>query len=121
MFLGQERPGAKKGFNRPFRWATACLIPIAAPSGPSATSGYVRNLRPDLFAHPALLGLESFAPVPQNHPANAMRNLPPVKVPKAGHWVHHDQLDLVPERDDGVPGEMRSFHLETRIDSACDR
>jgi pimeloyl-ACP methyl ester carboxylesterase len=40
-------------------------------------------------------GLESFAPVPEDDPrVNAMRNCRLVKVPKAGHWVHHDQLDL---------------------------
>ena len=40
-------------------------------------------------------GLESFAPVPDNDPrVNAIRNRKLVKVPKAGHWVHHDQLKL---------------------------
>ena len=40
-------------------------------------------------------GLESFAPVPENDPrVNAIRNHRIVKVAKAGHWVHHDQLEL---------------------------
>lgn len=40
-------------------------------------------------------GLESFAPVPDNDPrVSAIRNHKLVKVPKAGHWVHHDQLEL---------------------------
>ena len=46
---------------------------------------------------PTLLfwGLESFAPVPENDPrVKAIRNCRLVRVPKAGHWVHHDQLDL---------------------------
>jgi pimeloyl-ACP methyl ester carboxylesterase len=46
---------------------------------------------------PTLLfwGLESFAPVPENDPrVKAIRNCRLVKVAKAGHWVHHDQLEL---------------------------
>ncbi|HLW55511.1 MAG TPA: alpha/beta hydrolase [Candidatus Angelobacter sp.] len=46
---------------------------------------------------PTLLfwGLESFAPVPENDPrVKAIRNCKLVRVPKAGHWVHHDQLDV---------------------------
>jgi pimeloyl-ACP methyl ester carboxylesterase len=40
-------------------------------------------------------GLESFAPVPENDPrVNVIPNHRLVKVPKAGHWVHHDQVDL---------------------------
>lgn len=40
-------------------------------------------------------GLESFAPVPENDPRfKAIRNCRLVPVAKAGHWVHHDQLDL---------------------------
>jgi pimeloyl-ACP methyl ester carboxylesterase len=54
----------------------------------------------DVFAQitaPTLLfwGLESFAPVPENDPrVKAIRNFKLVRVAKAGHWVHHDQLDL---------------------------
>ncbi len=46
---------------------------------------------------PTLLfwGLQSFAPVPENDPrVKAIRNCRMVKVAKAGHWVHHDQLEL---------------------------
>ena len=46
---------------------------------------------------PTLLfwGLESFAPVPENDPrVKAIRNCKLIKVAKAGHWVHHDQLEL---------------------------
>jgi pimeloyl-ACP methyl ester carboxylesterase len=40
-------------------------------------------------------GLESIAPVPDSDPRlKAIRNCRLVKVPKAGHWVHHDQLEL---------------------------
>jgi pimeloyl-ACP methyl ester carboxylesterase len=40
-------------------------------------------------------GLESFLPVPEADPRwKAVRNRRLVKVPNAGHWVHHDQLDL---------------------------
>jgi len=49
------------------------------------------------ISSPTLLfwGLESFAPVPQSDPrVEAIRNCRLVKVPRAGHWVHHDQLDL---------------------------
>jgi len=49
------------------------------------------------IASPTLIfwGLESFAPVPSNDPrVNAIPNRRLVEVPKAGHWVHHDQLDL---------------------------
>jgi pimeloyl-ACP methyl ester carboxylesterase len=39
--------------------------------------------------------LESFAPVPETDPrVTAMQHCRLIKVPKAGHWVHHDQLDL---------------------------
>ncbi|HEY6253594.1 MAG TPA: alpha/beta hydrolase [Candidatus Angelobacter sp.] len=46
---------------------------------------------------PALLfwGLESFAPAPKTDPrVTAMSNCRLIPVAKAGHWVHHDQLDL---------------------------
>jgi pimeloyl-ACP methyl ester carboxylesterase len=40
-------------------------------------------------------GLESFAPVPKEDPRlTAIRNRRLIEVPKAGHWLHHDQLDL---------------------------
>lgn len=40
-------------------------------------------------------GLESFLPVPENDPRRqAIRNSRLLHVPGAGHWVHHDQLDL---------------------------
>jgi pimeloyl-ACP methyl ester carboxylesterase len=46
---------------------------------------------------PALFfwGLESFLPVPETDPRfRAVRNRRLIAVPGAGHWVHHDQLDL---------------------------
>ena len=46
---------------------------------------------------PALLfsGLESFLPPADTDPrAKAIRNCRVINVPNAGHWVHHDQLDL---------------------------
>ncbi len=40
-------------------------------------------------------GLESFFPVPEtDRRAKAIRNSRLVKVADAGHWVHHDQLDI---------------------------
>ena len=40
-------------------------------------------------------GLESFFPVPETDPrTKAIRNSRLVRVPDAGHWLHHDQLDL---------------------------
>jgi pimeloyl-ACP methyl ester carboxylesterase len=48
-------------------------------------------------ACPVLLfwGLESFFPVPEEDPRRlAIRNHQLVRVSGAGHWVHHDQLDL---------------------------
>ncbi|HET9280738.1 MAG TPA: alpha/beta hydrolase [Candidatus Angelobacter sp.] len=70
---------------------------------------YVRAFAPLIFnvdesaqvygqiTSPTLLfwGLESFAPVPENDPrVKAIRNCKLIKVEKAGHWVHHDQLEL---------------------------
>ena len=46
---------------------------------------------------PVLLfwGMESWAIDPEkDHRAEAIKNYQLVKVPDAGHWVHHDQLDL---------------------------
>ena len=40
-------------------------------------------------------GLESFLPIPDTDPRkSAIRNCRLVKVSNAGHWLHHDQLDL---------------------------
>jgi len=40
-------------------------------------------------------GLESFFPVPEtDRRAQAIRNSRIVKVGEAGHWVHHDQLEI---------------------------
>ena len=40
-------------------------------------------------------GLESFLPIPENdRRAKAISNSRIVRVAHAGHWVHHDQLDL---------------------------
>jgi pimeloyl-ACP methyl ester carboxylesterase len=49
------------------------------------------------IACPALFfwGLESFFPVPATDPRkNAIRSARLIEVPNAGHWVHHDQLDV---------------------------
>lgn len=67
-----------------------------------AISPYGHNLQDavELFGQitaPTLIfwGMESFAPVPENDPrVKAIRNGRMIKVPKAGHWVHHDQLEL---------------------------
>ncbi len=40
-------------------------------------------------------GLESFLPVPDEDPRRkAIRNSRIVRVPGAGHWLHHDQLEI---------------------------
>jgi pimeloyl-ACP methyl ester carboxylesterase len=40
-------------------------------------------------------GLESFLPVPEEDPRyKAVTNRRLIKIPGAGHWVHHDQLRL---------------------------
>ena len=40
-------------------------------------------------------GLETFLPIPEDDPRwQAIRNRCMITVPNAGHWVHHDQLDL---------------------------
>ncbi len=40
-------------------------------------------------------GLESFLPLPEHDSRyKAIPNRRLIKVPSAGHWVHHDQLDL---------------------------
>jgi pimeloyl-ACP methyl ester carboxylesterase len=67
-----------------------------------AFSPYGHNINDaiELFGQitsPTLLfwGTESFAPVPAEDPrVKAIRNLRLIKVEKAGHWVHHDQLEL---------------------------
>jgi pimeloyl-ACP methyl ester carboxylesterase len=52
---------------------------------------YSRITCPVLF----FWGLESFFPVPVTDPRkNAIRNARLIEVPNAGHWVHHDQLDV---------------------------
>jgi pimeloyl-ACP methyl ester carboxylesterase len=52
---------------------------------------YSRIICPALF----FWGLESFFPVPATDPRkNAIRNARLIEVPNAGHWVHHDQLDV---------------------------
>jgi pimeloyl-ACP methyl ester carboxylesterase len=55
------------------------------------TELYQQITSPTLF----FWGLESFLPVPETDPRlNAIRNARLVKVANAGHWLHHDQLNL---------------------------
>ena len=72
-------------------------ITMPAPSAPSATTlptpqrSTARSPRPRCSSG----DWESFAPVPENDPrVSAMQHCRLVKVSKAGHWVHHDQLEL---------------------------
>ncbi len=64
----------------------------------------------EIFGHissPVLFfwGLKSFAPLPEADPRYlAIREKQMVIAPEAGHWVHHDELDLVVE-------ETRQFLL----------
>jgi pimeloyl-ACP methyl ester carboxylesterase len=52
---------------------------------------YSRIVCPALF----FWGLESFFPVPVTDPRkNAIPDARLIEVPHAGHWVHHDQLDV---------------------------
>jgi pimeloyl-ACP methyl ester carboxylesterase len=67
-----------------------------------AISPYGHNLADtaELFGHissPALLfwGTDSFMPIPEKDPRRlAIPNCRMVTVENAGHWLHHDQLDL---------------------------
>jgi pimeloyl-ACP methyl ester carboxylesterase len=75
-------------------WKFDHYLRAAAPYGYSVEDsvevfGYIQC--------PTLLfsGLESYLPAPESDPrTKAIRNCRLVKVPKAGHWVHHDQLDV---------------------------
>jgi pimeloyl-ACP methyl ester carboxylesterase len=56
-----------------------------------ATETYARITAPALL----FWGLESFAPPPESDPRfKAISNCRLIPIAKAGHWVHHDQLDL---------------------------
>lgn len=56
-----------------------------------ATETYARITAPTLL----FWGLESKAPPPENDPRfTAIRNRRLIPVAKAGHWVHHDQLEI---------------------------
>jgi pimeloyl-ACP methyl ester carboxylesterase len=66
-----------------------------------APYGYGVEGAAEVYGHincPTLLfsGLESYLAVPDADPrTTAIRNCRLVQVPGAGHWVHHDQLDIV--------------------------
>jgi pimeloyl-ACP methyl ester carboxylesterase len=66
-----------------------------------APYGYGVEDAAEVYGHincPTLLfsGLESYLAVPDADPrTTAIRNCRLVQVPGAGHWVHHDQLDIV--------------------------
>lgn len=60
------------------------------------TAGGMREILSQITS-PTLFfwGLESFLPVPETDPRfQAIRDRRLITVPGAGHWVHHDQLDL---------------------------
>ena len=65
-----------------------------APLGhhiPDAVEVFRQITCPTLF----FWGTESFLPIPEPDPRfQAVRQRRLIKVPGAGHWVHHDQLDL---------------------------
>ena len=61
------------------------------------------------IACPVLLfwGMESWAPDPESDGrAQVIKNHRLIKVPNAGHWVHHDQLEV-------FLAETMKFLLET--------
>jgi pimeloyl-ACP methyl ester carboxylesterase len=69
----------------------ARLFPPYGHGAKECAEVYGRITCPVLF----FWGLESFLPVPEGDPRRlAIRNARLVKVPNAGHWIHHDQLDL---------------------------
>ena len=93
-------------------WSADGALPQISPSQIKMTwkfDNYLRALAPyghsmeetaEIFSHiecPVLLfwGLESFAPVPAGDPrVDAIPHCRVITVPNAGHWLHHDELDL---------------------------
>ena len=75
-------------------WKFDNYVRAFAPYGHNiadAAQTYARITCPTLM----FWGLESFAPVPEKDPRfTAIRNRRLVPVAQAGHWVHHDQLEL---------------------------